>query len=151
MADGVDNRVQVSAARNTAKIGIRASDADRLATVLVLQDAMARGQLTPDEASDRMASAFAAVHRNDLDPLTADVTPAPRAADEPPGWRSLGRMAVEQARVSVHDTMTGGQGRTRIALALLLLVVLTLAVGVVMADFMVNAWGTTGPRDFHHH
>lgn len=151
MADGVDHRVEVSPGRNTAKLGIRASDADRLATVLVLQDAMARGQLKPDEASDRMATAFAAVHRNDLDPLTADVTATPGAAEEPPGWRTLGRMAVEQARISVRDAMTGGQGRTRIALVLLLLVVLTLAVGVVMADFMVSAWGTTGPRDFHHH
>ena len=56
---------------------MRASDADRLATVMMLQDAMARGQLNPDEASERMAWAFAAVHRRDLDPLTADLAPAP--------------------------------------------------------------------------
>ena len=40
---------------------VRASDADRLATVERLQDAVARGLLTPDEGSERMADAFAAV------------------------------------------------------------------------------------------
>ncbi len=150
MADGVDNRVVMSPGPAHADPGIRASDADRLATVLLLQEAMARGQLTPDEASDRMATAFAAVHRRELDPLTADVTPTLLAEDSPPGWRALGRMAADQARISVRDTLAGGQSRTHIALALLILVLLTIAVGVVMADFMANVWGTTGPRDFHH-
>lgn len=151
MADGVDNRVENSPGLMTAELGIRASDADRLATVLELQDAMARGQLTPDEASDRMATAFAAVHWRDLDTLTADVTPAPRKDDVPPGWRSLGRMAVDQVRVSLSDTVTGAPSGTRITLAFLLLALLMIAVGLVTADLMANVWGTTGPRGVHHH
>ena len=59
---------------------MRASDADRLATVERLQDAVARGLLTPDEGSERLADAFAAVHLTALDPLPEDHTPA----QEPP-------------------------------------------------------------------
>ena len=39
---------------------LRASDADRQATVTRLQDAVARGQLTHDEGSERMALAYGA-------------------------------------------------------------------------------------------
>jgi hypothetical protein len=45
---------------------MRASDSDRAATVHRLQDAVAQGRLTPDEGSERMAAAFAAVHLHDL-------------------------------------------------------------------------------------
>jgi hypothetical protein len=47
---------------------MRASDMDRHTTVLVLQDAIARGLLTPDEGGERIAVAFAAVHLPDLTP-----------------------------------------------------------------------------------
>lgn len=151
MADGADNHVEIPPDQPNTACGIRASDADRLATVLVLQDAMARGLLNPDEASERMATAFAAVHRRDLDPLTADLRPAPLMNEGPPGWHALGRMAIDQVRISLHDTATGRPGHARVALAFLLLVLLMLAVGVVMADFVTNMWATTGPRGFGHH
>jgi hypothetical protein len=52
---------------------LRASDAERLATVELLEDAVARGLLTPEEGSDRMATAFAARHRDELPAVTADL------------------------------------------------------------------------------
>src|SRR4029078_2335146 len=51
----------------------RASDAERHATVLILQDAVSTGLLTTDEGSDRIAAAYAATHRRDLPPLVADL------------------------------------------------------------------------------
>src|SRR3712207_9472054 len=86
---------------------MRASDAYRLATVEHLQDSVARGLLTPDEGSERMADAFAAVHRTDLDPLTEDL---PSASPEPtaPGWRSLGTVAVPPVRAPPGAATRGG-------------------------------------------
>ena len=78
----------VSGMREQSAPRMRASDADRLATVKQLQDAVARGLLAPDEGSERMADAFVAVHLTDLDPLTEDLPPAPPERTAP-GWRSL--------------------------------------------------------------
>ena len=55
----------------------RASDVERMAVAQVLQDAVARGLLTPDEGSDRTGAAFAAVYRDELPALTVDLPPAP--------------------------------------------------------------------------
>src|SRR3954471_22078359 len=52
---------------------LRASDADRHAIVLILQDAVAAGLLTPEEGSDRIAEAYAATHLRDLPALVADL------------------------------------------------------------------------------
>jgi hypothetical protein len=95
---------------------MRASDTDRLATVDRLQDAVARGLLTPDEGSERMADAFAAVHLTDLDPLTEDLPPVPPERTAP-GWLSLGTLAVEQVRASL-TTATGRLRTARVAVVL---------------------------------
>src|SRR3712207_459725 len=115
---------------------MRASDADRLAAVERLQDAVARGLLTPDEGSERMADAFAAVHLTDLGPLTEDLPPAPPERTAP-GWRSLGTLAAEQVRASL--TATTGRLRTaRVAVVLLVaslfLVLLGALGGVALSD-----------------
>ena len=133
---------------------MRASDADRLATVGQLQDAVARGLLTPDEGSERMADAFAAVHLSDLDPLTEDLPPAPpgRAA---PGWRSLGVLAVEQARISLSTAATGRVSAARVAVVLLVaslfLVLVGALSGVALSDSGGGGGGDGGWHEHHDH
>ena len=122
---------------------LRASDVDRLATVLVLQDAVARGLLTPDEGSDRMAAAFAAVHVAELGPLTADL-PSGRATPTPPGWRPLATMALEQVRYSLHDTPSGRLNPARVAFAVLIAAIVVLLLGAMVGEFFGSGGG-------HHH
>ena len=119
---------------------MRASDAERHATVQLLQDAVTRGQLTPGEGSDRMAQAFAARYQRDLPPLTDDL---PRAQSPPPaapGWRPLASLALLQVRTSV----SGARSRHAIALA----------VGLVVAVLLLVALGAVGLQLFgdqpHH-
>ncbi len=112
---------------------MRAGDGDRAAAVHVLQDAVARGLLTPDEGSERMAAAWAAVHLRDLRPLTADL-PAPPAPTRPvaPGWRPLGLMAWEQVRTTAR-TVPGRPG-VRLAVALVLTLLLLVGLGAAALD-----------------
>ncbi|MGY1815820.1 DUF1707 SHOCT-like domain-containing protein [Blastococcus sp. SYSU D00820] len=112
---------------------LRASDADRAATVGLLQEAVGRGQLTPDEGSERMAAAFAAVHLSDLPALTADL-PGPSPAPTPPGWRVLAHLAVAQLRATLADPATGRPDRARVAAAVVLAVLLVVAFGAVVAE-----------------
>src|SRR5690348_7096937 len=74
----------------------RASDSDRQATVRVLQDALARGQLTFEEAGDRMSAAWGARYVADLAPLTADLPPAVPEAPAAPGWAAVAQLALVQ-------------------------------------------------------
>jgi Domain of unknown function (DUF1707) len=123
---------------------LRASDLDRLATVRVLQDAVARGLLTLDEGSDRMAAAFAAVHVAELGPLTADL-PSARERTAP-GWRPLGTMALEQVRSSLHAPWSGRLSPARIAVAVFIAFVLLMLIGSMFAELFFD-----GGRDFGHH
>ncbi len=134
---------------------MRAADSDRAATVHVLQDAVARGLLTPDEGSDRMAAAWAAVHLRDLAPLTADLPAAPAPAPLPartgaPGWRPLGLMAWEQVRTTVRRAP--GRPGIRLALAAVLAVLLLVALGSSLLEAVFDGgpggWGEEwdGPR-----
>jgi hypothetical protein len=122
---------------------LRASDDDRLATVRVLQDAVGRGLLTPDECSDRMAAAFAAVHREELGPLTADL---PAVADDitAPGWATLGLLAVEQLRSSLCRPATDRLHPTRVAVALAVALLLVVAVASVAVDVLFDGGGRFG-------
>ena len=135
----------------TTALRMRASDADRLATVGQLQDAVARGLLTPDEGSERMADAFAAIHLTDLDPLIEDLPPAP---PEPtaPGWRSLGTLAVEQVRTSLTTAATGRWRGARVAVVLLVaslfLVLVGALGGVALSD---SGGGGGGDGGWHEH
>jgi hypothetical protein len=141
-----EGKTRTAATDATQPPRLRASDVDRLATVLVLQDAVARGLLTPDEGSDRMAAAFAAVHVAELPPLTADL-PSGQATHTPPGWRPLATMAAEQVRASLHDTPSGRLNPARVAFAVLIAVILVLLFGAMVGAFF-------GGGDFHgggHH
>ena len=128
---------------------MRASDADRHATVLLLQDAMARGLLTPDEGSERMAAAFAAVHRRDLGPLTADLPPAPPNIGSAPGWRTLLLMFFEQLRSFFQNPDNGKLNRSRVVIAFLVAAAVVLAFGLMSSDLF--GAGTRRPAGIGHH
>jgi hypothetical protein len=125
----------------TTPPAMRASDDDRAGTVRVLQDAVTRGLLTPDEGSERMAAAWAAVHLSDLPPLTADLPPA-RPARGAPGWGVLATMAVEQVRTSVHEIRTGRLSPARVAVAFGVVLLLMIVVGSLVGALLF---------DGHHH
>lgn len=63
---------------------LRASDAEREATVERLRDAAAEGRLTFEELADRIEAAGTAVMRSDLVPLTADLPAAVAVHDGAP-------------------------------------------------------------------
>src|SRR6478735_9001500 len=71
---------------------VRASDAERDATVNRLREAATEGRLTLEELTDRIEAAANAVMRSDLAPLTSDL-PARAAvgiATQPAGIRGVG-------------------------------------------------------------
>src|SRR6478752_9912954 len=105
----------------------RASDADRHSTALLLQDAMARGLLTPEEGDERMAAAFAAVHQRDLSPLTADLPPVKASSNPKAGWRVLLLVFFEQFKSFFVRRETGRLKPSRVAVAFLLAAALVLA------------------------
>jgi hypothetical protein len=123
---------------------LRASDAERRATVEVLQDAVARGLLTPEEGSDRMATVFAARHRDELPAITADLPaqapPVPAAAA---GWRALAAALVVQLRREVAATRAAGVRSRRAVVAA---VVAVLLVGVLVSLVAHGLWDG-GPGD----
>jgi Domain of unknown function (DUF1707)/Domain of unknown function (DUF4190) len=80
---------------------LRASDAEREATVERLRVAAMEGRIDAEELEERLTSAYAARWRSELDALTADVTPpAPAPARSPrpllvvPARRPTNRLAV---------------------------------------------------------
>jgi hypothetical protein len=117
--------------------GARASDADRIAVVAVLHDAVARGLLTLDEGDERVAAAYAARFLTDLPPLTADLPPAPAPAPTAPGWHALAVLVWLQVRAAVAGFSWRGSARAmrarpRLALVLVALLAL-LSVGAITA------------------
>ncbi len=117
--------------------GMRASDDDRAATVHVLQDAVVRGLLGPDEGSSRMAAAWAAVHVRDLGPLTADLPPAPPLRTAP-GWGVLATMAIEQGRATLHGARSGRLSPARIAAALAVALLLVVLLGSLVGELFFD-------------
>ncbi len=73
-------------------MNVRASDADRDATVNRLREAAGEGQLTLEELTDRIEAAANAVMRSDLVPLTSDLpaTAAAGIAAQSVGVRGVG-------------------------------------------------------------
>jgi len=70
---------------------VRASDAERDATVDRLRDAAGEGRLTLEELTDRIGAAGGAVTRSELDALTADLPAGvPARRDAPMAVHSLG-------------------------------------------------------------
>ena len=63
---------------------VRASDAEREATIARLRDAAAEGRLTFEELADRIETASAAVMRSELVPLTHDLPASVALRDDAP-------------------------------------------------------------------
>jgi hypothetical protein len=128
---------QADTERPAQAAGVRASDADRVAVVAVLHDAVARGLLTLDEGDERVAAAYAARFLTDLPPLTADLPPAPAPAPTAPGWHALAVLAWLQVRAAVagfswRGSARAARARPRLALVLVALLAL-LSVGAITA------------------
>jgi hypothetical protein len=133
---------------------LRASDADRQTTVHLLQDAAARGLLTPDEAGERMAAAYAAQHLDELPPLTADLPPVAPPPPAAPGWRALLTLLVLQARAGyAYLTADGWRSRRALVASAVLLVLLGGLVTLVVLG-SGDGGGPDGPAGFgggHRH
>ena len=129
-----------TASRNSADPRLRASDDDRATTVQVLQDAVVRGLLTPEEGSERMAAAWAAVHLRDLGPLTADL-PASPPVRTAPGWGVLATMAAEQLRASARDARSGRLRPAQLAAALLVAVLVVVLGGALVGELLFDGGG----------
>ena len=96
---------------------LQASDADRERVVDVLRRAASHGQLTAEELEERVATAYAARTRSELDPLTADMSVEPlRDAAQ----ASTGRVGMREREGGTDWVVSilGGQekrGRWRVA------------------------------------
>jgi hypothetical protein len=134
-----------SSAATATEVPLRASDADRLATAGVLQDAVARGLLTADEGGDRLAAAYAARHLHDLRALTADLPREPVAAPSAPGWRPLASLVMAQARTSVAKLRAGGfRSRRAVVVGVAVLLLLALVAAVIVGAFAGGGHGHGG-------
>jgi len=128
---------------------LRASDADREATVRTLLDAIARGLLTLQEGDERVAAAYGARFRDELRPLTADLPPAPVSAPVAPGWRALALLTWLQVRTAVAGLWRGSRravrSRPRLAIAVVaLLALLSLMAATSGGGFDRGGYGGPG-------
>lgn len=84
--------------------GIRASDAEREATAHFLQQSYSEGRLTMAEFDERIASAYAARSRSELEALTRDLPLPQRYSDDRPAVGRHQARPAEQppARGPVH-------------------------------------------------
>jgi hypothetical protein len=87
---------------------VRASDGEREEYAQVLRAAMAEGRLTLEDGEERLAQAYAATYRDELDPLIADL---PRgAAFRTPEYLTEARRRLRRHRngvFSVAAVLTG--------------------------------------------
>src|SRR5262249_42987649 len=81
---------------NESPGGIRASDHDRERVAGILRAATAEGLLTLAEADERLAAAYGARYRHELDPLTADLPDGgrPLYAASPEGAAQRGEFHI---------------------------------------------------------
>ncbi len=102
---------------------LRASDGEREATVSRLHQALGDGFLDLDETDQRVATAYAARYRSELEPLLADLPSHSATASGPPTWADLWTSAVWRGRVTLlgeaPEQPTAEQGRTAAVLAVL--------------------------------
>jgi Domain of unknown function (DUF1707) len=130
---------------------MRASDAERTATIEALQDAMARGLLTHEEGDERMAATFVVRFRDELPPLTADLPQAEaagRKAAATTSWRGLVTALVTLIRGEIAATVAAGfRSRRFLVTALIALAVLAGLVLVIGHGFADGGPGHFAGRD----
>ena len=90
---------------------VRASDAERDATVNRLRAAATEGRLTLEELTDRIEAAANAVTRSDLAPLTSDLpaTAAVGVATQPAGVSGVGDVKRSGAWTVPADSLNESQ------------------------------------------
>ncbi|MDP9241249.1 MAG: DUF1707 domain-containing protein [Actinomycetota bacterium] len=87
--------VAVPRTRSAGTPAVRASDADREHFARILRAAAGEGLLTLDEADERLAAAYAARFRDELDPLTVDLPyGGQRLLENTPEARVAARMGL---------------------------------------------------------
>jgi hypothetical protein len=84
---------------------VRASDAEREATVTRLQRAVAEGRIDLSEFGERVEAAYAATTHDELAALVADLPP-----DAPPPVEIVGTRAPEEMSSVFGDIRLSGQG-----------------------------------------
>jgi len=84
-----------------ANPGLRASDADREATVERLRVAAEEGRIDHEELDERLSAAYGARYCAELEPLTTDVTPPPPQPAGPPVFVQPARRVNPFAIVSL--------------------------------------------------
>jgi hypothetical protein len=100
---------------------LRASDAEREQVATILRAAVTEGRLDLDEGDQRQARAYAAIWRDDLRPLTADLPDDGRRAL----WNTPQASAALRRRLRIHTAAT-----------------------LVAAGALVGAWELSGARFF---
>ena len=85
---------------DVASSSVRASHAERAATVERLHAALGEGRLELDETEQRVAAAYGSSYRSDLLPLLADL-PAAEPRGLRAGWAQVWQTIVRQAWVSL--------------------------------------------------
>lgn len=134
---------------------LRASDAERFAVAEVLHDAVGKGLLTPAEGGERTAAAFAAVFRDDLNPLTQDLPPSPHdgrpprpaGTSKPSGWRRQAQAIALKVWLVVVGMVSGWSPRRRIVVSVMLLAVLIGLLGFGFLEHDGSSGGFDGPGD----
>ncbi len=91
----------------TTASSLRASDAERTATVERLHGALGAGRLDLAETDDRVAAAYAARYRHELTPLLADLPTTEVTFGEAPSWAALWALAVWRMRMFVFADARG--------------------------------------------
>jgi hypothetical protein len=130
--------------------GIRASDGERQAVVDRLHEALGEGRLDLDETDSRVAAAYAARYRSDLEPLLADLPSAAAVPGETPSWAAIWVSILQRARATLFRA--DGRGR---ALPLTVVAVALVVLGVLggAAASMLDGMGPspTAPGAVHLH
>ena len=108
--------------------GVRASNSDRERVASILRAAATEGLLTLDEADERLAGAYGAKYRHELEPLTADL---------PDTGRRLYAASPEGA--TQREQFRAGARRGLVQHA---------AVVAVLAAVLVTAWAFSGAPHF---
>ena len=105
----------------TPSPSLRASDADREATVARLHRALGDGLLDLDETDERVTAAYASRHRSELEPLVVDLPHRYASATAAPSWAEVWASAVWRGRVTLlggaPEEPTSRQCRTAALLA----------------------------------
>lgn len=120
---------------------LRCSTAEREGTCSRLSEAAGEGRLTLTDTEDRIAKAYAADYRHELDALTADL---PSSPPEPTGWGLVLSAVREQLALELAlllGRVPASAARRVRTLAAALVALLVLVAGVVLVLHGVLADG----------